>query len=156
MRTKSRKGSGRYWISAIAVVLLGWLALAILRSERLPTGPVDIVWDREACAHCRMHVSEPRFAAQVQLTSGDILNYDDPGCLLRHIDEQAESDIHAIWFHHVSEDRWLASEEVGFRKVEPTPMGFGLGATVASEPGAIGYEQARGKLRSEAAPREVH
>ena len=46
------------------LLLLPLLALAVLiyRAQRLPEGPQPIVWDREACAHCHMHIGEPRFA----------------------------------------------------------------------------------------------
>lgn len=156
MQTKSRKGSARSWLWAIAVAAIGALALAIVRSERLPSGPVDIVWDREACAHCRMHVSEPRFSAQLQLRTGVILNYDDPGCLLRHLERHPASDVHAVWFHHIDEDRWLDAAHVGFRSVEPTPMGYNLGAIDSTEPGALGLETVRARLRAEPGPVEVH
>ena len=46
----------------------------------LPTGPVDVVWDHEICAHCRMHVGDPAFAVQVQTVAGEVMNFDDVGC----------------------------------------------------------------------------
>ena len=113
--------------------------------QRLPSGPVDIVWDKEACAHCHMHVGEPRFAAQLQTQEGDILNFDDPGCLLRYQAEQHRA-VHAIYFHHHREDRWLTGRDTVFVPVEPTPMGYNLGAAASGVLGALSYEEATRKV----------
>lgn len=156
MSKTSRKSLARWWTAALVLGLGAVLAMAIVRSERLAEGPVDIVWDREACAHCRMHVGEPGFAAQLQLKSGSVLNYDDPGCLLEHLEKHSASDIHAMWFRHVTEDRWLGAEEVGFRRVEPTPMGYGLGATYASEAGALSLDRATIEVRARGSSGREH
>ena len=78
------------WLVGLALGVTVALALVIIVrfTQRLPSGPVLIVWDREACAECHMHVGEPRFAAQLQTEEGDVLNFDDPGCLLRYAQER--------------------------------------------------------------------
>ncbi len=119
----------------------------VSRVSALPTGPVAIVWDREACAHCRMHVGEPAFAAQAQLADGTVLNFDDPGCLLSWLDKDPPP-LHAVYFHHQREDRWLSREQVGFVPAGPTPMGFGLGAVDRTSSAAIGLSEAQAQLRS--------
>ncbi len=119
----------------------GGLVFTLRWLQRLPSSPVDIVWDKEACAHCHMHVGEPRFAAQLQTQEGDILNFDDPGCLLRFQAEQNRT-VHAIYFHHHSEDRWLPHRTTVFVPVEPTPMGYNLGAAELGVVGALSYVEA--------------
>jgi hypothetical protein len=106
---------------------------------------VPVAWDREACAHCRMHVGEKAFAAQLQLEGGQVLNFDDPGCLFAYVAKE-RPQVHAVWFHHQREERWLAPKEAGFVPVMPTPMGFGLAAVAADAPGALTYEQAAAKV----------
>ncbi|NMO14834.1 hypothetical protein HPC49_00720 [Pyxidicoccus fallax] len=125
------------WLVRGAVVLglASVLGLALAWTEGLPEGPVPVAWDREACAHCRMHVGEPAFAAQLQLADGRVLNFDDPGCLLRYEAEKRPA-VHAAWFHHVREDRWIPGAQVAFVPVSPTPMGYGVGAVEAGAPGA--------------------
>lgn len=129
---------------ALLVVLLGavvGLAWFLVRAEAMPEGPQPVVWGKQACAFCRMHVSEPAFAAQLHTEAGEVLHFDDPGCLFS-LEHARHPKVHARWFHHVREDRWLSGGEVGFIRVEPTPMGFGLGAVEASSPGAIGLDAA--------------
>jgi copper chaperone NosL len=108
----------------------------------LPEGPQPIVWDREPCTHCRMLISDPHFAAQLHTADGTVASFDDPGCLLAYV-QAREPQVHALWFHHVSEDRWIPGSAVGFERAGRTPMDFGLGAVDAGTPGALSLEQAQ-------------
>jgi copper chaperone NosL len=108
-------------------------------------GPHPIAWDLEACAHCRMLISDPRFAAQLETADGEIRSFDDPGCLLAELEERAPQ-LRALWFHHLREERWLDATQVGFEPAEPTPMGFGLGAVDAAAPGALSLSDARARI----------
>ena len=111
-----------------------------------PDGPVPIAWDREVCAECHMHIGDPRFAAQVQTGSGGVHSFDDPGCLYRWLDREGEGEVHAIWFRHVDEDRWIPGAEVAFVEREPTPMGYGLGAVPRGTPDSIEQPDARARV----------
>jgi copper chaperone NosL len=141
--------AARFWPwllgGMVVAVVATALGLAICAAQALPDGPVDLVWDKVACAHCRMHVGEPAFAAQLTTTAGETLAFDDPGCLFEY--EQANHPaVHASWFRHHREDRWLRADAVGFVEVAPTPMGYGLGAVEPGTAGAIGLEAARAQV----------
>lgn len=112
-------------------------------------GPRAIVYDGEACARCRMLISDPHFAAQLELRSGETLAFDDPGCLLGML-AQREPEVRALWFHHLREDRWLDAAQVAFEPVPRTPMGYGLGAVDAGTPGAIELAAARARVDAHA------
>ncbi|MEB2283070.1 MAG: hypothetical protein OZ922_00165 [Myxococcales bacterium] len=126
--------------AAVAAALAVAGGVAVL--QRAPAGPIEPAWDREPCAHCRMHLSEPGFAAQLRTADGAVLFFDDPGCLfLRQAGSRERPQ--AVYFHHVREDRWLTAAEVGFVGGERTPMGWGFAAVAADEPGAVALEVAR-------------
>ncbi len=108
-------------------------------------GPQPIVYDREPCAHCRMLISEPRFAAQLETRDGEIQSFDDPGCLLSALETHSEG-VAALWFHHVREDRWLDAAHVAFEAATRTPMGYGFGAVAAGTPGALSLDEARARV----------
>lgn len=127
--------------TAVAIVG-GAVAYSVMASAKLPDGPVDIVWDKAACAACGMHVGEPPFAAQLTTKDGHTHAFDDPGCLFLYVDE-SHPDVHAIWFRHHREDRWIARDSVAFVPAEATPMGFGLGAVDGATPGALDFDAAR-------------
>ncbi len=113
-------------------------------TQRLPSGPVLIVWDREACAECHMHVGEPRFAGQIQTKDGQVLNFDDPGCLLRY-HAQRRPAVHAMYLRHFRKDRWLRAEEASFVLADGSPMGYDLAAVDATEPGALPFSAAQAR-----------
>jgi copper chaperone NosL len=127
------------------------LALAACRAAE---GPEPIAFDREPCAQCRMLISEPAFAAQLQTGRGEVYNFDDPGCLLRFLSERSP-DVRALWFHHSSEERWLRETQVAFVEGRHTPMAYGLGAVDAGTAGALDLAEAQARVRARAAGREA-
>jgi copper chaperone NosL len=135
--------SGR---SGRALPALALLTGAVLAACRPSDGPQPIAWDREPCAHCRMLISEPRFAAQLQAEDGSHASFDDPGCLLAHL-ESRDAPIPVLWFHHLREERWITGDRVAFERVEWSPMGYGLGALDARAAGALSFDEAKTRVR---------
>lgn len=127
--------------------LLGLAILALaLRACGPPEGPQPIAWDREPCAHCHMLISDPAFAAQLHETDGAIESFDDPGCLFAYLEARAPR-VHALWFHHLREDRWLRGDGVAFVRGATTPMDFGFGAVDPGTPGSIAIDAVRAEVR---------
>ena len=142
-------------VTAVVVVGLG-LAGAVYvigRSEALPSGPVEVVWNHTQCAECRMSVSERPYAAQLQTKDGQVLNFDDAGCLFRY-EVHNPAAVHAVYYHHVGEDRWLAEAETGFVASGPSPMGYDLGAVPAGTAGALSPARARAQVMQPAGTSE--
>lgn len=148
-----RDGIRRALPLAAALLAVGALVLAVLRAQAPPQGPVDVAWDKEACAECRMLIGDPSFAAQIQTEDGRVLDFDDPGCLLVH---SHESPVHAraIWFHHAREPRWIPGDRVVFAPVSSTPMRYGLGAFERGEVQGLDLEAARAFVLAQARQRE--
>lgn len=134
---------------AVGITLL---RLGMWWAGALPEGPEPVAWDRTACARCRMLVSEPSFAAQLQLLDGAVLEFDDPGCLLLYLHEQRPA-VHAVYLHHREEERWLDRDEVAFVPSGPSPMGYDLGAVERERPGALTWASALALSRSREAGR---
>jgi copper chaperone NosL len=131
------------WLLALAAAALG---LALWRLAAPPGGPVEPAWDRVACARCHMLLSDPAFAAQLHSAGGEVVFFDDPGCLLLYRADAPDPQARA-WFHDSTSDRWLSDAEVGFVPVDETPMGHGLAAVKRAEnPTALGLEAALATL----------
>ena len=103
-------------------------------SGALPDEPVPVAWDQETCGHCHMHVGEPRYAAQLVTTAGQVANFDDVGCALDYLSAK-RPDVHRLWFHGDGE-QWIPAGDVAFLATRSTPMGSGLLAVEAGTPGA--------------------
>ncbi|MDX1649214.1 MAG: hypothetical protein R3263_05100 [Myxococcota bacterium] len=131
----------------LAAALVGLAVLALVRAGSPPQGPVEVPLDAATCARCRMLVSDPSFAAQLHTEDGEVRFFDDPGCLLLHLDERAP-DVHAAWVHHLREARWVPLDRARFVAVPRSPMGHGLGAVGPEEaPEGITAEEALARLR---------
>jgi copper chaperone NosL len=133
------------WLVLIGGAVAAAVALAVTHLQRLPRGPQPVAWDREACAECRMHVGEPGFAAQLQTLDGEVLNFDDPGCLLRYQAERRPR-VHAIYFHRRDQDGWLSAEQTAFVHAEASPMGYDLAVVERGTPSALSYEEAKRRV----------
>jgi len=149
MATSARSRLVPWALAALAALAF---AAAIHWAQRAPDGPVSVPLDRVACARCGMLVSEAEFSGQLHTQNGDVLFYDDPGCLLLDAEQRGE-DVRAHWFHALDSLRWLSAEEVGFALLDPTPMGYGLAAQLRGE-GLLDREHALEHARARDAGRQ--
>jgi copper chaperone NosL len=128
-------------ILILAGLAMPMMILAIHRAQAVSDGPQPIAWDQEACAECHMLISERGFAAQLQTTSGQTLNFDDPACLMMYVARQHPS-VRAVYFRDSESTRWLRSDEAAFVRSAQSPMGRGLEAVSSSRSGALSFAQA--------------
>ncbi|NUN13055.1 MAG: hypothetical protein HUU55_05410 [Myxococcales bacterium] len=131
----------------VAIIVLAgafWVYTMVFDAQTPANEPVEPVWGKEVCAFCQMHVTEHGFAVQAHLPHGETVFFDDPGCYFQW--ESSTPAINAVWFHHLSENRWLKPTEVGFSKVAESPMGFGLAAVHLAEPGVLSFAAAQALL----------
>jgi copper chaperone NosL len=115
----------------------------LLACAGVPDSPPPLDYDRAACSSCGMLVSEPRFAAELVTTGGDLRTYDDPACLFRDI-VATKPSIARLWFRDSSttEERWISWTEVAFVPATGAPMNGGYAAVPLGTPGAIGFGEA--------------
>ena len=87
-------------MAAARLLGLCFVAMAAVAAARCSApGPGVIVYDSDVCEHCRMTISDPRFAAQLVTTTGKIYRFDDPGCLKDFVTSHAVAPeaVHSIW-----------------------------------------------------------
>jgi len=125
----------------LAGLALPLMILAFHHAQTVSDGPQSIVWDQEACAECHMLISEQGFAAELQTTGGQTLDFDDPACLMTYVARQ-HPGVHAIYFHDSQSARWLRSDQASFVRSAQSPMGRALEAVSSSRPGALSYAEA--------------
>jgi copper chaperone NosL len=108
--------------------------------------PRDPSWNHDLCSHCRMAISEPRFAAQLIGPGGRVRYYDDLGCALADQDEHPELKAGVLYVHPEGGNLWEPAEKGSYKDKRITPMGYGFGAVRSG--GELSLEQVRSKLRS--------
>jgi copper chaperone NosL len=102
-------------------------ALGVLACGRSEVKPVDL-YPEDLCAHCKMAISVKAFAGEVVKEDGEVLKFDDLGCL-RAAMGQAQVARGAHLFVRVMEkEGWVKAAEATIVKavIIQTPMGSGL------------------------------
>ena len=91
-------------------------------------GPVPVDTKNDACAWCRMSISDLRFAAQLTASGHEPKLFDDAGCLRDWLKEPREAAEWTAWLSDHRTREWVkAADAVVVR--EPaiqTPMASGL------------------------------
>ena len=90
--------------------------------------PVELV-PEDMCAHCRMAVSEKRYAAQLITEDGEALKFDDLVCLANHLRGRGDQGAVAGRFAVDFDSReWVKAEEAYYVRAAAfkTPMGGGV------------------------------
>ena len=93
-----------------------WLIAAGLLAGCQPVDasrPPTIRFGEEACASCRMIISDERFAAALVTAAGDALKFDDIGCLIEHEADPVRPDV-ACWVRDFRSREWLDARQATF------------------------------------------
>jgi copper chaperone NosL len=113
------------------------LAVVLLTAcQSKPRGPVPIERD-DACASCRMAISERRYAAEVIDRDGNIYKFDDIACMLRFAHARGFQPSQATFYvtDYANGKDWVDARHAHFMKLRTSvssPMASGLVAVVAS------------------------
>ncbi len=137
------------WRSITLMVLL--LLLAACDGEP-QTGPIDVRFDRDTCAHCRMVLSDPRFVAEVRYFPAGkrsrVAKFDDIGCAVIWLQQQdfADNAKTEIWVADHRNKKWIDARTATYVPMKSTPMEYGLGAQSDSAANGLTFEQAKKKI----------
>jgi copper chaperone NosL len=118
-----------------------------------PAAPVEIDTRNDACAWCRMAISDPRFAAQVVAPAEEPKLFDDLGCLRSWLRGGAPLPSGAAaWVADHRTRGWVLATEAVYAEVPglATPMASGLVAWSDETSKASDPDSAGGASRTEA------
>lgn len=105
------------------------LILTLLFGSGCSEKPEPIVMGRDECAHCRMLISDSRFAAQLVTEHGRHQKFDSIECMLEMMRDDGEYP--SVWVSNAAEPgEWLEAEHAVFVRSDQirSPMGGGLAA----------------------------
>jgi len=90
-----------------------------------PPGPATLEVGRQPCDHCRMTVSDARFAAQLAAPGEEPRFFDDLGCLVAYLRDHPDPPAGAVAYvadHRTS--RWVRAVAAVYTRVDTlaTPM----------------------------------
>lgn len=111
-------------MSRAFAILVGLLAAGCSGS-----GPPNVRYGQEECAHCRMIVNDERYAAAVVTPAGEARKFDEVGCLLDYLKDHT-GDGDRLWVRSYRPTGWLDARVAVYVHAPKlqTPMGSGLAA----------------------------
>lgn len=113
------------------IMILLPLFLFLTACVEVDAKPQDPLWERESCSHCRMVLSEKRFAVQRILGNGEIHYYDDIVCALKH---RHAPDDGKLYVRPDGGNDWIPAQEASYESGLTTPMNSGFGAVKGKGP----------------------
>lgn len=105
----------RYWL-----LVIGLVGCAVSEIK-----PVDI-YPEDNCSQCRMAVSDKSFASEIITEEGEVLKFDDLGCMEKYRKQNSATKIKAIFVSDYETKKWMPYEKsVIIQTGIATPMGSG-------------------------------
>jgi copper chaperone NosL len=112
-------------------------------TRRVDQSPREINFDRNVCVLCLMGLADPKYSAQSINTRGDVVWFDDLGCLIFWMEkpgwEKFEGENAVSYIADSETGEWLKVEEVWYTFGKQTPMGYGYSAVKQKVDTAFDY-----------------
>ncbi len=133
------------------IVLVG--AFLILKTEN-PSDvinskkvPLEIKDNTIQCPICNMYIVGKDYTAQAVTSEGKTHFFDDPGCLVLWIEQNAKDDKNLVsWVYTVDSKKWIKLDTAFFSIDDDTPMHHRFGAYEKDFKRAIGFAQMKLRL----------
>ncbi len=92
----------------------------------------EINYDRDICVNCLMGLAEKGYTAQAVNEYGEVLWFDDLGCLVEYAKtddwKKWGGENAKAWIGDCETDEWIDAYKAFYRYGDRTPMGYGYGA----------------------------
>ena len=114
------------------ILAISLLLLAYACSSTVDQSPREINFDRDVCVNCLMGLADQKYSVQSINQYGDVLWYDDLGCLVQYMDTEDwvkyKGETAKLWIGDCETGEWLDVKKAWYRYGDRTPMGYGYGA----------------------------
>jgi len=110
--------------------------LVLLVAACAKPAPRAIVYDADACAECRMQISDRRFGAEIVMRTGKVVEFDAVECLLDYEHRAGTAEIQSVWVTDFLRPATLVpADRARFVQVAggKSPMGRGILATATDD-----------------------
>jgi len=126
-------------------IISALIALIIVAacSRKVDQGPREVNYDRDICVLCLMGIAERNYAAQSINTYGEVVWYDDIGCLVSFMNNEDwkkfDGDESVSWISDSETGEWIRVDLAWFTYGKQTPMGYGYSAHKEWSEGAFDF-----------------
>ncbi len=115
--------------------------------------PRKVNYERDVCAQCLMGVANIHYAAQAINAQGDVLWFDDIGCLSKYMTGPQWKKFVAgkkvqVWVGDSQRKaKWLDAEKAYYTYGTHTPMGYGYSAVEEPNDSTYTFAQVRERIK---------
>lgn len=132
------------------ILIFSLLATSISCTRNIDQSPRDINFDRDICVLCLMGLADQKYSAQSINSRGDVLWYDDLGCLIFYMEspdwERYGGDEAVSYIADSKTGEWLRVEEAWYTYGDQTPMGYGYAAHRHQSDSSYNYSTTRQRI----------
>jgi len=115
-----------------AIVLLPFFTMFLFSCSN--NKPVAIKYNADKCDHCKMTISDVRFAAALVTQKGRAYKFDDIACMSAYSKEHVTTKVNAFWINeYEASNKMIDAEKAYYVKAEllKSPMGGNTAAFVS-------------------------
>lgn len=112
-------------------------------------GPEPVAWERDACEHCRMIISERQFATELRDARKRLHKFDDIGCAVHWTKRQnlRVEDLAEFWvMSHDDGKTWLDARTAHFQFGVRSPMNYNFAAFPTQREGSVPFAEMINRL----------
>ncbi len=134
----------------LLLILIAVMSLASACFRNRDQGPREINFDRDICATCLMGLAERNFTAQSVNTHGDVVWFDDLGCLVKYMEtddwEKFDGKDAISYIADSKTGEWINVNDAWFTFGDHTPMGYGYSAHKHITDSSYNFETTRQRI----------
>ena len=108
------------------------VALYLGCASKVDYTPHKVNYERDVCVQCLMGIAEQKYAVQAINNFGEIVWFDDVGCLIEYMKsddwKKFKGEKVKVWISEADTGEWIDAFSAYYRYGDKTPMGYGYGA----------------------------
>ncbi len=136
--------------NSFILMLTALFLLASSCSPKRDQSPREINFERDECQHCLMGLAEKNYSAQSVNIHGEVIWFDDLGCLISYMDssdwEKFGGDEAVSYIADSQTGEWLNVNDAWFTFGDHTPMGYGYSAHKIKTDSSYNFETTRQRI----------
>jgi len=137
-------------VMAIVVILFVSLSkkenMTTIHKGNINKLPIPIKPGHFHDTQCAMVITDTTYACEVIAPNGNTWFFDDPGCMVKWIEDKPFKDEAILWAYARDTDTWIDAKKAWYSLTDPTPMNYGFGAYENPKEGYIDFRQMTMKM----------
>ncbi len=143
----------------VIIFMVSLVALVISCSQEPDYSPRTVNYERDICAQCLMGIADSLWAVQAINAQGDVLWFDDIGCLFEYMQSDnwkkfVNNQKVQLWVGDSENGGWIDAQKAYYNFGKHTPMGYGYSAVPVANDSTFTFDQIQKRIKEGKTMRE--